>query len=359
MKIGIDLSPAEKDPAGIGQYSISLFTELGKLDKKNEYFVYSSAPFMFSNAENVTLKVNSKLPFSGIRWMYRVSADAKMRNLDLFISPSNHLFTKLFPKTLQFVHDLAPIHYPQYFGKKASMKYRGTLKTAMKDAYKVITISKTVREELAENYNLELNDIEFIYPGLNSWVKTKHKDPQSVLDKYNLDFDYILTLSTLEPRKNHENMLRAFKTFKTKTLSPLKFVIIGKKGWYYEPIFKLVDELDLIEDVVFLGYVPNQELSPIYEKAKAFMFLSHYEGFGIPPIEAMSLDIPTLVSDIPVFHEAYEDKAFYTNPNNSDKIATSLDEILEKKPKNTSEFILKKYSWEKSASKLLKIINEA
>lgn len=359
MKIGIDLSPAEDDPAGIGQYSTSLFSELCKLDKANEYFIYTTTPLLFSSAENVVIKSSSKLPFKGARWMKSVSNDAKKRNLDLFISPSNHLFTLLFPKTIQFVHDLAPIKYPEYFGKRSSLKYKQTLKSAMRNAYKILTISHTVMDELTENYDIAEDRIDFIYPGLNSWVKSKHKDPSAILEKYGLDFSYILTLSTLEPRKNHENMIRAFKAYKKNTLSPLKYVIVGKKGWFYEPIFKLVDELDLLDEVVFLGYVPNQDLSPIYQKADGFMFMSFYEGFGIPPIEALSQNIPTLVSDIPVFHEAYGKHTSYADPNNPDKIAVELDKLLEGKKPKTDQFVSSTYSWEKSAQKLLEIINES
>lgn len=358
MKIGIDLSPAEKDPAGIGQYSLSLFSELCHLDKKNEYFVYTSAPFLFANAKNKSIKVNNNLPGKGIRWMHAVAKDAKKENLNLLISPSNHLFSKLFPRTLQFVHDLAPLHYPEFFGRQASMKYSQTLKIAANNALKILTISKTVQEEISAKFPKLKGGIDYIYPGLNQWVELNSKKEPEILEKYSIDYDYILTLGTLEPRKNHLNMIKAFEIFKKRTLSPLKFVIIGKKGWYFEDIFKTIEELGLENEVIFLGYIPNQDLSSLINNAKAFLFMSFYEGFGIPPLEALSLNVKTIVSDIPIFREAYKDYALYTDPHSPDKIAESLTTHLDSKHKKTTEFVKENYSWEKSAKKLLTIIDD-
>lgn len=358
MKIGIDLSPAEKDPAGIGQYSLSLFSELCHLDTKKDYFVYTSAPFLFANTTNKVIKVNKRLPGSGLRWMRSVARDAKKENLDLLISPSNHMFSKFFPRTLQFVHDLAPLYYPEFFGRKSSLKYKQTLKIAVKNALKILTISKTVQEEICEKYPQAAEKIDYIYPGLNHWVHLNNKDEPAILEKYSIDYKYILTLGTLEPRKNHVNTIKAFAIFKKKTLSPLKLVIIGKKGWYFDDIFKTVADLDLEQEVIFLGYVPNQDLSAIINNAQAFVFMSFYEGFGIPPLEALSLNVKTLVSDIEIFREAYGEHTLYTDPHSPAKIATSLDTLLENKPRKTAKFVEENYSWEKSAEKLLKIISE-
>ena len=358
MKIGIDLSPVEKDPAGIGQYSLSLFTELCKIDKKNTYIVYTTAPFLFANTQNKVKKVNKKLPAYGSRWMKSVVEDAKKEELDLFISPSNHLFTKLFPRTIQYVHDLAPIKYPKFFGRKASLKYKATLKLATTNALQILTISQTIKDEILNAYPKTKGKVNYIYPGLNKWIELENKDPNAMLDKYMIDFEYILTLSTLEPRKNYINMIKAFQKFKNTTNSPLKYLIIGKKGWYFDEIFKIVEDLGLENDVKFLGYVPNQDLNTIISKAKAFLFMSFYEGFGIPPIEALSLNVKTLVSDIPVFHEAFQEKVMYTDPHSPDKIAIAIQEILERKQKDTTTFVKDRYSWEKSAHKLLSIINE-
>lgn len=358
MKIGIDLSPTERDPAGIGQYTINLFSELTKIDSQNEYIAYTHSPVKLINEKNIVIRVTKHLPGYGLRWMSAVSRDAHNKKLDLLISPSNHLFSMLFPKTIQFIHDLAPLYYPKFFGYKASFKYNQTLKIATKKALKILTISKTIQEEILQKFPNISDRIDYIYPGLNQWVGTQNKNSHSTLLKYNIDYKYILTLGTLEPRKNHINSIKAFHLFKQKTGSTLKFVIIGKKGWFFKDIFKTVEELKLSKDVIFLGYVPNQDLNTIIKNAEAFLFMSFYEGFGIPPLEALSLDIKTLVSDIPIFREAYKDNVLYTNPNSSTDIANSIHKLITMKPRKTADFIRSNYSWEKSATKLLKIIND-
>ncbi len=359
MKIGLDLSSAEHDPAGIGQYSLSLFTELCRIDNGNEYYSYTTAPFLLGNAENRPIRINEKFPAKGLRWIYKVSRDASENNLDLLISPSNHIFTQFFPRTLQFIHDLAPIYYPKFFGRIPSLKYKATCKIACKKSKGLVTISKTVQEEISSYFNIDAQKIDYIYPGLNQWMQLPPKAKSIVMEEYGLDNDYILTLSTLEPRKNHVNMLEGFKKFKKKTLSPLKFLIIGKKGWYYEEIFAKVKELELEDEVIFLGYIPNKQLSSIISHAKLFIYMSHYEGFGIPPLEAMNLGIPTIVSDIPVFREAYKKYANYTDPLSTDKIALALEETLQEKPSAAlADYVRDNFSWGKSAKKLLNIINE-
>lgn len=357
MRIGIDLSPVEKDPAGIGQYTLSLFTELCKIDKQNTYVTFTTAPFLFANAENRVVKVSKDIPARGLRWIYAVSNDARRNNIDIIISPSNHIFTQFFPRTIQFIHDLAPIFYPQFFKRFAAIKYRSTCKIACKKAIKVLTISQTVLDEITDRYPTSRGKIDYIYPGLNKWVELAAQSKSEVMGRYYLDSDYIMTLSTLEPRKNHLHMLEAFKIFKSRTLSPLKFVIIGKKGWFFEDIFKKVKELELENEVIFLGYIPNKEISNLISHAKAFVFMSYYEGFGIPPLEALSLNIPTIVSDIPVFKEIYQDKAIYTDPFSPDKIALAIQEALTKRAIKTDKFVKENFSWENSAKKLLKIIN--
>lgn len=358
MNIAIDFSPVERDPAGIGQYTLSLFSEACKIDNKNKYTIFTTTPFLFKNADNQVIRINKKLPAYGTRYMKTVSKQLNNEKFDLLISPSNHLFTGMFPRTLQYIHDLAPLHYPKFFGRKASLKYKTTAKLASSKALGILTISKTVKEEILEHFPNAKNKISYVYPGLNSWIELENKNPRKVLDKYSIEDKYIMTLGTLEPRKNHINMIKAYSEFKKKTLSPLKFVVVGKKGWYYDDIFKTVRDLGLEDDVKFLGYVPNQDLSAIYANAEMFVFMSFYEGFGIPPIEAMSLNIKTLVSDIPIFREAYKDMASYTDPHSPAKIATEIITLLDRKKQLTQKEIRTLYSWENSAHKLLSIINE-
>ncbi len=147
MRIAFDLSPVELNPAGIGQYTANLLSALTKLDENNEYITYTTSPLLSSKTENVVIKRPSFGPGKGLRWLRAVARDAKRRQVDIMISPSNHLLSWLFPRTIQFIHDLAPLKYPQYFGRNS---YGITVRIALRKSWKIATISETVKDELLQ-----------------------------------------------------------------------------------------------------------------------------------------------------------------------------------------------------------------
>ncbi|MFQ5493383.1 MAG: glycosyltransferase family 4 protein [Candidatus Dojkabacteria bacterium] len=357
MKIGIDLSPSEDSPAGVGQYTISIVSKLVEIDTKNTYFTYSKAPIFLPNTENIVIHRSRGL-FSGVRWMRKVSSDAKKRGVELFISPSNHLFSLLFPKTVQFIHDLAPLKTPGFFKPKARILYPLTAKMALRRSWKVVTISQAVKDELLELKKVPSEKISVIYPALNLWIINRAKQQLETSSRYTLPDEFLLSVSTLEPRKNHINLMKGFAEFKSATGSKIKLVVVGKKGWYYKKIFSTVKELGIEDEVVFLGYVSNEDLASIYSKAAGFIYLSFYEGFGMPPIEAMYFNLPVLVSNIDLFHETLESHASFTNHNSPTEIADSIIELLKgSELTDSKKYVSDKYTGERSAEKLLKVIS--
>jgi glycosyltransferase involved in cell wall biosynthesis len=357
MKIGIDLSPTEGNPAGIGQYIISLFSKLAESDTDNQYVTFSTHPLFLPNTENVVVRWPRHFPMKGIRWMIAVSSAARKRKIELLISTSNHMFTIFFGSTFQMIHDLAPLKFPKFFNFKARIIYPLTTRIALNKAKKIITISETVKSELLRLAKKTPPDkIEVVYPALHPWILTK-KD--SLDDSpYSLPDKYILSLGTLEPRKNYVSLIKGYKAFLDKTNSDVFLVIIGKKGWYYQEIFKTVKTLGLEDKVIFLGYVANEFLGTIYSHASGFAYLSVYEGFGIPPLEALYFDLPVLVSDIPIFHETLGDMVTYADPSDAESVADSLQKLVNSRPGLTKNIVNAKYNWEKSALKLKEVIHK-
>ncbi|KXK25843.1 MAG: Mannosylfructose-phosphate synthase [candidate division WS6 bacterium OLB20] len=353
MKIGVDLSPVELSPAGIGQYTISLISRLVERDKRNRYYIYTSAPRFLPQAENIVIRVNRSLPLSGRRWIGAVVRDAKRKNLDLFISPSNHSFAWLFPKTIQFIHDLAPVIYPQYFSRKAAFTYKRSAAKLLKHAWKVATVSEAVRTELETFAGRKTPDISVLYPGLNPWIVSNHSDESSEILQQ-LPNRFLLSVSTLEPRKNHINMIEAYAKIRESAGMPL--VVVGKKGWFYKDIFETVSRLGLEKDVIFLGYVRNEDLAGLYKRAAGFVYISFYEGFGMPPVEALYNNVPVLVSDIPVFRETLAGHALFTNPTDPAIISSALTSLLNTTPPDARTFVTERYNWDVTADRLLSII---
>lgn len=356
-KIGIDFSPAEISPSGIGQYTINFVRTLFKLDKNNQYFLYSTNPItqidLPSNVISKVIPFPQRFRARGVRWMLSVTKDIKKEKLDLFLSFSNHFFSLSFPKTIQFIHDLAPIKFPKYFPQKARFFYPFTTRLALSKAKLIITISDQIKKELIDFGKVKPDKIEVLYPSINeSMFKTK-KTKSNKLPK-----NYLMTISTLEPRKNLIAGIKALaKLLKDKSISSdYKYLIIGKYGWFYQDLLKQVKEMKMEDKVIFLGYVPDDEIENIFKNAKAFLYLSNYEGFGMPPMEGLYFDLPTILSDIPVFRECFSDLAHLVPPNDIEAIAAAIKAGIEKKNRpKTKMAILKKFSWDKTIQKFIAI----
>ena len=365
MKIGIDISPIYKDQAGIGNYAKNLTQALLNLDLKNEYFLYyfGQKPRFLPKRNNIhwiMIPFSQVLPFKGIRWIRRVARHAKAKDLDLFLSYSYQLFSLVFPRTFQFIHDLSPIKLPRYYSPKTSSVYKFTTKIAASRALHLVTISKTMQKELSTYANLPENRLSFIYPGLSNILKNSDKKgTNKAYEKIKLTANYLLTVSTLEPKKNIHTLIKAFLYFKKYNLSDYKLVIVGKKGWGYQELFQAVRKDTAEKEILFLDYVPDLELKKLYQKAKIYINISKYEGFGMTPMEALYFNIPTILSDIPVFKECYNGLVKFVDFQDIKQIAAAIKEYTDNpRKKNTKDFIVKLYSWEKSAHKLLKIFSK-
>jgi glycosyltransferase involved in cell wall biosynthesis len=353
MKIAIDASTISKDKAGIGYYTQGIIEGLTSVDKENSYVLLTNADNLrdFVLPENFQIvKIASARP--GFGWILKCTKYLKKNNIDLMLSTSNFMFAVFFPRTFQIVYDLAPISYPQFYSKASSLKYAIQLNFALRRAKGIVTISDTIRREIVDYREFVKNKIFNIGTGISSefFEKKNHKTDR-VSKKYSLPEKFVLSVGTLQPRKNYIGMIRGFAKY-VENGGDCDYVIGGGKGWYFDEIFSLVDELGIADRVHFLGYIGSEDRISLYELAAGFMSLSHYEGFGIPNFEAYSRGVPILVSDIPVYREVLKDKAIYVSKDDTENIALGIELMLKQKPKVDFNF-LKKHSWEGVAKRLV------
>jgi len=355
MKIAIDYSPTHKDPAGIGQYTINLISKLIEIHPEHDYILYSFKPILINkNATNIVFKKDN-LPGAGFRWLKKIAKDAKRKNVDIMLSTSNFILPKLFPKTIQFIHDIAPIKYPKSVSKHFEVRYKLLIKSAIKNAWTIVTISNTAKLELLALFPNLQDNISTIFPAINKWFNNNPKNLAEVFNKYQLPQKYILALSTTQPRKNFIHILKGFFKYKESHDNDIKLVIIGKKGWKAGDVDTLLQNSKFKNDVQFLGYVPNNELSAIYFQALMFINLSYYEGFGMPVLESLYFQLPTLVSDIPVYNELFKNHVTFVDPDDTNKIA-ELIHTLSKQNKNNHLTLVNQFTWDKSAERLNELI---
>jgi glycosyltransferase involved in cell wall biosynthesis len=357
-KVAIDISRISSHRTGIEYYAYELARVLLQSSEIDLHLVTNSPEYtgdlLQSSEANRAIIVNSEK--NNFSWMRKVSRKLRENKIDILISPSNFGFSLLFRPTYQIVNDLAPIFYPMQVGIKVSIKFYIFLFLASVFARKLPCISETTRRSLINHFPWARWKSFNIGGGVNEWTdKLTTTDDINLAKKVlNLPDKYLLSVSTLQPRKNYENMIRAFNLF-LKDYPNYKYVIVGKKGWKYESIFNLVKELKLEDKVIFLDYVDEKYLSIIYKDSSVFLFCSLFEGLGMPAVEAYKMGVPVVTSDIPVMRETMENKAIYANPRNIDSIVEAIKSAINLKSTPDQTF-LEERSWEKVGERVVRVI---
>jgi len=368
MIIGIDGNEAnQKNRVGVGQFAYNVVSWLEKIDKENSYVIYLKA------------RPLPDLPKERKGWKYKIFGPSKLwtqialpiklftqkEKLDIFFTPS-HYAPRFSPvPTVISIMDLWHKHHPEQFVKKDIYKLTKWEKYSLKKASQIIAISEFTKSEIIKFYGCPESKITVVYPGFDAryrGTKVQRCKVEEVKKKYKVEGDYLLYLGTLQPKKNVEGLIKAFAYLIQNTKYKIQLVIAGKKGWLYEKIFELVKGLKLEDKVIFTGFVDEEEKPYLLAGARAFVFPSFYEGFGIPVLEAMSLGVPVVTSREGSLPEVGGESAIYCDPYSSEDIARAIEKVLSLNQAEKNEIIkkgfeqIKKFSWEECARKILKTL---
>ena len=228
-------------------------------------------------------------------------------------------------KYITVIHDLAPFRQEE-MSKSAGNKYRKGIINTLKNANMVVTVSETIRQEIIGKFNINPDKIKVVCDSVspcfvNPDTNLSDAAQNELLRKYNIESrKYILSVATLNKRKNIPELIKAFEIISQK-YSDLKLVLVGGMG------NEIKEKLTLQQNVIFTGYISDEDLQILYKNALIYMYPSLYEGFGIPLIEAQYCGCPVLCSDIPVFHEVAQDSAEFCVPN-AKSIAEKLEYLI-------------------------------
>jgi glycosyltransferase involved in cell wall biosynthesis len=340
---GLQLSDKK---SGVQYYTRNLYCELKKNESRSVKFFLLNPPvsrhgFLKYNRLERILFENVLLP-----------GYFRKNNFTLYHSPNYVLpfFFNFF--SVLTVHDLITFDYPELCQPESVIYFRLLLGRSVKKAHKIITVSETVKEDILKHFNISKNKITVIYPGINPIFK-KSIDLKT-LEKYRIHGEYILFVGNIEPKKNLVRLIRAFDLLIRSEKLNHKLVIVGKKGWKYRSVFQSVEDLKLKSRVIFTGYVPETDLPVLYSMADLFVFPSLYEGFGIPPLEAMACETPVLVSNCGALPETTGGVCSQTDPYEIANISNEMYKLLSDK-KYRSESVkrgkewVKHFSWERAA----------
>lgn len=368
MKIALDIRGIDGARGGKGIWTANVLKSLLNSDRENEYYLYTNRDWenIYKHLPNVhVVKIWGK----GLLWHWWFYRSMLKEGIDILIATESYIVPFLHdPKKLKVglvVHDLVAFKSPAQHQRRATWIERLTLKKAVKKSRWIFTVSQYTKKDLIEKYpKLRLSEkTTVIYAGIRDHF-LKKADPNKIIEvqrRYNLDPDYVMMAGTLEPRKNILGALEAYHLISPFNQQRYRFVIAGKKGWYYKKIFRKVRDLKLIGRVKFLEYIPDADLAVLMQGARLFLFPSFYEGFGLPILEAMVSGVPVLASRVSSIPELGVDAVHYADPRDPVDIADGITQLLDNEEysrqlRGRGYEQVKKYSWGKTANLILDTI---
>ena len=286
--------------------------------------------------------------------------------IDVLFSPSHYTPLLSAVPSVIYLMDLSYERFgTDYFTAYDINQLKRWTPLSIRKAKHVLTISEFSKSEIVNLYHTNPDKISVVYPGFDRDIyhsKIPMTKQIQVRKKYGLSGKYLLYVGTLQPRKNLNRLVEAFAKLKNKQV---KLVIGGKKGWLYDQIFDQVKSLKLENRVLFLGFVPNEDLPGLIKGAVAYILPSLYEGFGLPPVEAQAVGVPVVVSRLSSLPEVVGTSGIYIDdPHSIDSIKEALEKVISL-TKNDRQAIIevgkentKRFDWDLSAAKLLTILHQ-
>jgi glycosyltransferase involved in cell wall biosynthesis len=358
--------------------NLDLLSTFGYL---NEHFDGEQIKFLNDKSKILSARFQNQIlsffPYNSVpqkafkRFFYQINSKSKQFNADE-IASSNLFHSPYYPipkqvqesssvKKLITIHDLIPIKYPQFFENKDDNVVHQIIKSIQSDNF-AVCVSEATKIDLLDISGLDESQVfvvplaaskELFYPVLEQELI------KQTLHKFAIPSNqpYFLSISTLEPRKNIDTIIKSFANLiLNENIKDLNLVLVGTKGWDFEKIFEEITVAPQIKDrIFFTGYVPDEELANLYSGALSFLYLSLCEGFGLPPLEAMQCGIPVICSNTTSLPEVMGDAGILVSPTNYDEISEAMlkvyqDDNLRQLLKQNSLRRASHFSWQKFAN---------
>lgn len=357
--------------SGIGHYTLELLYAIDTL--LPQYENTSASVFVHRTLVNKARQYGFKnITILPSPYSQRISNGLKRRNkqppLDLLFGKGVYVFTNysswplLYSKNVSFIYDLSFELYPEFAAPPNQIFLSAETRKSAKRANLIATISQNSKKEIVDFYDIPTEKVGIYYPAVDTqrYSKRTKSDIKKMKEKYGIAGEYILFVGNIEPRKNLINLLLAYEQLPDEIREKYKLLLVGAKGWQDEAIFETIHRLNTSRETVIMpnAYVDDNDISAIYSGASAFVYPSIYEGFGIPPLEAMSCGTPIVCADNSSLPEAAGDAARFVDALSTESISQGLLDVLTND--NLSRQLVEKgfqhiqqFSWEKSARKLL------
>jgi glycosyltransferase involved in cell wall biosynthesis len=362
MRVGIDARLVHYRQAGISQYTLSLLHQLASMDTEDEFIV------LRSRKDRSPLLAGDSLYHKGLwtpphhrleQWLLPV--ELATVQMDVLHSPDFIPPFRRNCKSVITVHDLNFLLFPDFLTPE-SASYYGQIDQAVRKCDHIIAVSQATKQDVIRLTGAAEDKITVVYEAADPIYRPLDdaKLKAHTRDRFGLNRDFGLFVSTIEPRKNVPTLLRAFRQLLDDYHPDVDLVLGGEKGWLSDQVFDLVEELSLSDRTHFLGRVSSQELLGLYNTAQFLVHPAFYEGFGLPPLEAMACGTPAIVSNTSALPEIVGDAALLVDPHDVDELTVAMwrlltEDSLREQMRQKGLKRARLFSWQKAARETLEI----
>lgn len=365
MKIAVNTRLLLKDKLeGIGWFACETLRHITTSHPEHQfYFLFDrefSKEFIFSdNITPIVIGPPTRHPVLQYIWFeWSVKRAIKRIKPDVFFSPDGYISLSSKVPTVNTIHDLNFIYHPEHLPRIVQSYLNHFFPKFAKKSSRIVTVSEYSKKDIHHQYGIENDHIDVVFNGASEKFKPVATGVQEkIRAKYTNGDHYFLYVGSIHPRKNLKNLFKAFNLFKEKNKTYIKLLIVGEPMWRSKGVGNELNAMSFKNDVVFTGRVDVDELVRIYGSAYALTFVSYFEGFGIPIIEAFNTGTPVITSNVTSMPEVACDAALLVDPFSVSSISNAMETII-KNPSYREELIQRGYeraklfSWEKSAEKL-------
>jgi glycosyltransferase involved in cell wall biosynthesis len=353
---------------GIGTYIRNLLRHLSRLDSATEYVLLcrpEDRELASNLGSNFRCVLEPARPYS-VQEQFRIPLALRRERASLLHEP-HYVLPPLTPcRSVVTIHDCIHLRFPQYLPSRAAYAYaRGSLWAATHRADRVLTVSEASKKDILDYFHIPETKIDVIYNAIDE----RFNEPpapdeiERVKERYQLNDPFVLYAGNIKPHKNLERLIEAFHMFRRPPFENVKLLIIGDEITKYPTLRRAVHRLKLHKHVRFFGFVPDQTLAALYRLAAVFVFPSLYEGFGLPPLEAMASGAPVITSNVSSLPEVVGDAAVLIDPYNPEAIADAMrrvlsDESLRQQLKERGHIRARHFSWDRSIQRVHEIYQE-
>ena len=366
MRIGIDARKLHD--FGIGTYIRNLLRQLARQDRQTEYVVLArpaDCEALATLGENFRAVPETAGNYS-VAEQIRIPLALRREGVTLFHAPHYVLPPLVMCRSVVTIHDCIHLMFPQYLPNRIALTYaRVSIGLASRRATRVLTVSESSKRDILRFVDIPAEKIDVIYNAYDErfGVEPREEDVARVRERYQLHDPFVLYAGTVKPHKNVERLIEAFDLVRKHGLDDLKLVLIGDEISKYAALRRAVHSHQLHKYVRFLGYLPEETLAVMYRLASVFVFPSLYEGFGLPPLEAMASGTPVVTSNVSSLPEVAGDAAVLVDPYDSASIADGIervlgDDTLRRSLREKGLARAKQFSWETSVRRVREIYQE-